>query len=332
MKTAIVNGQEIPADAVQFELDRLVKFYMSHGMTLDEVKRNLPKLQEKALDQAIGAKLLFDRAAQLDLPVTAAEIDAEVAKVVGQVGGPENFRKALAAQGISEADFRRELEKGARVNKLVAQACTGIGDPTEEEVAAFYEAHKAEYVVPPQVLCQHILVKSEAGDAPEAKRAALEKIRAIRARIVAGGDFADEAKKHSDCPSGQQGGSLGWFGRGMMVPEFDTCAFAMKKGEVSDIVTTQFGHHIIYKADEKGGGAQTLVDVHDQIKDLLRHNARGQAMDAFVAELRAGAKIAYKEIAGHVCTCGDGHDDGHGCSCGHGHDDGHECSCGHRHG
>lgn len=319
MKTAIVNGQEISAEAVQFELDRLVRFYTGHGMTMDEIRKNLPRLQEKALEQAIGAKLLFDRAAQLDLPVTAAEIDAEVARVVAQVGGEENYRQALAAQGVTEEAFRRELEKGARVNKLVAQACSGVGDPTEEEVAAFYEAHRDEYVAPPQVLCQHILVKSGEGDLPEAKAAALEKIRAIRERILAGGDFAEEAQRHSDCPSGRQGGSLGWFGRGMMVPEFDKCAFEMKKGEVSGIVTTQFGYHIIYKADEKGGGQQTLVDVHDQIKDLLRHNARGQAMDAFVAELRAAAKIEYKEVDAHACACGHHHDDGHTCSCGHHH-------------
>ena len=306
MKTAIVNGQEISAEAVQFELDRLVRFYTGHGMTMDEIRKNLPRLQEKALEQAIGAKLLFDRAAQLDLPVTAAEIDAEVARVVAQVGGEENYRQALAAQGVTEEAFRRELEKGARVNKLVAQACSGVGDPTEEEVAAFYEAHKDEYVAPPQVLCQHILVKSEEGDLPEAKAAAFEKIRAIRERILAGGDFAEEAKKHSDCPSGAQGGSLGWFGRGMMVPEFDKAAFGMKKGEVSDIVTTEFGYHIIYKADERGGGQQTIVDVHDQIKDLLRHEARGKAMDAYVADLREKATIQYKEVK-HECGCGHHH-------------------------
>ena len=69
MKHAIVNGIEISGDAVQFELDRLVRFYMSHGMTMDEVKQNLPKLEEKALDQAVGAKLLLDRAQELDIHV-----------------------------------------------------------------------------------------------------------------------------------------------------------------------------------------------------------------------------------------------------------------------
>ena len=305
MKHAIVNGVEISGDAVQFELDRLVRFYMSHGMTMDEVKRNLPKLEEKALDQAIGAKLLLDRAQELDIPLMAADIDAEVSKVVTQVGGPENYKKALDAQGITEVQFRKELEKGAKVNKLVEQACAGVADPTEDEVAKFYEAHKAEFVVPHQVLCQHILVKGS-------DDAALDKIKAIRERIVSGGaDFAEEAKKNSDCPSGQEGGSLGWFGRGMMVPEFDKVAFEMKKGEVSGVVSTQFGYHIIYKADEKGGDAQTLVDVHDQIKDLLRHESRGRAMDSFVAELKANAKVEYRECCGRHL-----HGKGEDCHCG----------------
>ncbi len=294
MKKVIVNGQEISGEAVQFELDRLVRFYMSHGMTINEVKENLTKLEEKALEQAIGAKLLLDRANELAIPVTGDQIDAEVQKVIEQVGGEENYKKALAAQNITEEVFKKELEKGARVNALVQQACAGVADPTEEEIEAFYKAHQAEYVKPHQVHCQHILVKSEEKDLPEAKSAAFEKIREIRERILSGGDFAEEAKKHSDCPSGQEGGSLGWFGRGMMVPEFDKCAFEMKKGEVSDIVTTQFGYHIIYKADERGGEKQTLVDVHDQIKDLLRHEVRGRAMDAFVAELREKAQIEYK--------------------------------------
>ena len=312
MKTAIVNGQEISAEAVNFELDRLVRFYMGHGMTMAEIRQSLPKLEAKALDQAIGAKLLLDQAARLDIPVTEKDIDAEVARVVQQVGGEENYKKALAAQGISEADFRKELEKGARVNMLVNQACAHVADPTEDEVTAFYEAHKQEYVEPHQVLCQHILVKGS-------NDAALDKIKEIRERIVNDkADFAEEAKKHSDCPSGAQGGSLGWFGRGMMVPEFDKAAFEMKKGEVSGVVTTEFGYHIIYKADERGGGQQTIVDVHDQIKDLLRHEARGKAMDAYVAELREKATIEYKDVK-HECSCGHDHSHGHDCGCGHHH-------------
>ncbi|MDD6031070.1 MAG: peptidylprolyl isomerase [Kiritimatiellae bacterium] len=300
MKQAIVNGEPISREAVQFELDRLVKFYLGHGMSQDEIRKNLDKLAEKAQEQAIGAKLLFARAEQLDLPVDEKAIDAQVANVIQQVGGRDNFVKALAQQKISEDDFRKELAKGCRVDALVQQACRGVAEPTEQEVADYYAAHQKDFVTQPQVLAQHILVKTEGMDAAD-KAQALEKIKEIRARIVANTDpgevgqaFAREAGEHSDCPSGQQGGSLGWFGPGMMVPEFDKASFAMKCGEVSDVIETQFGYHIILKTDEKAGGPQTLVDVADQVRDLLRHEARGRAMDAFVGELRDKAKIEYK--------------------------------------
>ena len=300
MKQAYVNGELITREAVQFELDRLVKFYASHGMPQEEIKKNLEKLVERAQEQAIGAKLLLARAAQLDLPVDDKAIDAQIAQVIQQVGGRENFVKALAAQKISEDDFRRELAKGCRVDALVKQACSAVPEPCEHEIADYYRAHQAEFNTQPQVLAQHILVKTEGLDAAD-KAQALEKIKAIRTRVVSAGDagevgqrFCAEAKEHSDCPSGAQGGSLGWFGPGMMVPEFDHAAFAMKCGEVSDVIETQFGYHIILKTDEKAGGPQTLVDVSDQIRDLLRHEARGRALDAFVAELREKATIEYK--------------------------------------
>ncbi len=295
MKVAKVNGFDVTKEAVGFELDRLVRFYMSHGMSHQEIKQNLPKLQERALEQAIGARLLLERAMQLDIVLSAEEIDAEVDKVAQQLGGMENLEKALEAQNVTLESFRKELEKGARVNKLVEQACSSVEEPTEKEVADFYEAHKSEYVTQPTVLCQHILVKVDEKASSDEKSAAFEKIRAIRERIVNGADFAEEARKNSDCPSGREGGSLGWFAPGMMVPEFDKAAFEMKKGDVSGIVTTQFGYHIIYKADEKQGGAQTLVDVHDQVKDLIRHDSRGKAVEAYVSELREAAKIEYSD-------------------------------------
>ena len=287
MQKVFVDGKEISEDAIKFELDRLVRFYTSHGMNFEEIKKNLSTLEEKAIEQAIGARLLFNRSEQLDIVVTGEDVDKEVEKVVMQVGGPENFKKALEAQKLSEEDFRKELEKGARVNKLVEQACAEVEEPSEEDIVKFFEAHRAEYVEPEQVLCRHILVKGT-------DDAALDKIKEIRERILTGASFEEEAKKHSDCPSGAQGGSLGWFGRGMMVPEFDKAAFDMEKGSVSSVILTQFGYHIIFKDDEKKAVQQTLVDVHDQIKDFLRHEARGRAVEAFVNELKEKAVIERK--------------------------------------
>ena len=205
MKTAVVNGAEISAEAVEFELERLVRFYSAHGASAEEVRGCLGLLREKALEQAIGAKLLLDRSAELDIPVTAADVDAEVERVVAQIGGREAYLAALKAQGVDEASFRRELEKGAKVNKLVEQACASVAEPTDAEIAAFFESRRDAY-----------------------------------------------AKEN-----------------------------------------------------------RTLVDAHDEIRDLLRHDARGKAMDAFVAELKESAKIEYKTVDSphheHGCSCGCGH-------------------------
>ncbi|KYK36045.1 MAG: peptidyl-prolyl cis-trans isomerase [Theionarchaea archaeon] len=90
-----------------------------------------------------------------------------------------------------------------------------------------------------QVKASHILVK---------KRSEAEK---ILEELKKGASFAELAKKHSECPSRKRGGDLGWFGRGKMVPEFEEAAFSLKKGELSDIVKTQFGYHIIKATDTK---------------------------------------------------------------------------------
>lgn len=97
--------------------------------------------------------------------------------------------------------------------------------------------------MPAQIRASHILVATRGKDDAEAKA----EIEAIRTRIAEGADFADVAAETSDCPSGRQGGDLGAFGKGMMVPEFETAAFALEVGELSDVVETDFGYHIIVR-------------------------------------------------------------------------------------
>lgn len=145
MKRAIVNGEEISQAKVDFELDRLMVFYKSHGMSSDEIRASLDTLRSKALEQAIGAKLLLERSKQLEMPFSAADIDGEVAKLTVQVGGEENLKKMLAAKNISEADFRRQIEDAVRVNNLVKLTCSEADEPADDEVEAFYEAHKQDY-------------------------------------------------------------------------------------------------------------------------------------------------------------------------------------------
>lgn len=292
MQTIKVNGQVIPEEAVQFELERLVRFYAEHGMSQEQIRAQLQTLAQQAAQQAIGTKLLLDEAAKLDIPVSDGEIEAQVVKIVEQVGGREAFQAALANQKTTEAEFRDQLKRGKRVDKLVEKAVAAVQEPTEKDIQAYFAEHKDEFQTAERVLAQHILVSPD-GDTQTSKDEARAKISAIRERVLSGKKFDDEAAAHSMCPSGKEGGSLGWFGRGMMVPEFDQAAFALRKGEVSDVIETQFGYHIILKTDHEEAREADFDEARDKIRDLLRHARRGEAMTAYVEELKAKAEIVY---------------------------------------
>ena len=290
---ATVNGDPIPQQAVDFELQRLIHFYQQQGVPETQIRIQLDSLKAKALEQVIGTKLLIDEAKRLDIPVSGDELDAQFETYVKQLGGNRAvLEKSIADQGMTVDRFKQELRQGVIINKLIEQVCSAIQQPTEEEIRAHYEAHQDEYTTQDRVLAQHILIKP-ASDKPEDKAAAKAKLEGIRARIVNGeSTFAHEAKLHSDCPSGKQnGGSLGWFGRGMMVKPFEDVAFDLALDTVSDILETPFGYHIIIKTGEEKGRTPTLEELHDKIATFLFHAKRSQAVADHVDDLRAKADV-----------------------------------------
>ncbi|MDD2600743.1 MAG: peptidylprolyl isomerase [Kiritimatiellae bacterium] len=293
-KKVKVNGQIIPEDAIQFELERLVRFYTESGVTEAQIKERLAELVERATEQAIGTKLLMDEAGRRNVPVSEDEIEKQLDKVIEQVGGVDNFKAALAQQQIDEVAFRKQLEQGQRIDSLIQEAAKSVSDPTEKELKEFYEQNKDDFKTAERVLAQHILISPD-GTENSSKEEALRRIEAIRARIVDGTPFADEAAEHSMCPSGKEGGSLGWFSRGMMVPEFDSSVFAMNVGDVSEVVETQFGYHLIFKTDHETAAEASYADSRDKVLELLRHSKRGKAVTAFVETLKTGASIEYLE-------------------------------------
>lgn len=145
MKRAKVDGVEVPEKAVEFELSRLKRFYRENGISQEEIERGGEVLREKALEQAIGAMLIRRRADSLDIGVSAEELDAALGKVVRDAGGREKLLSMLAKSGIGEKELLAGLVNGVKMDKVVAQACSGVEEPSEGEISAFYEAHKGDY-------------------------------------------------------------------------------------------------------------------------------------------------------------------------------------------
>lgn len=178
----------------------------------------------------------------------------------------------------TEPEFKAELAR-MKENLLVNYAGSKILSQvkvTDDEVKAYYEENKARLGGGETVNASHILVDSE------------EKALAILADIKAGKvTFEEAAAEHSSCPSGQRGGNLGDFGRGQMVPEFDTAVFEMEVGEITEApVKTQFGYHLIKLNSKNVEATPTFEEVEGQLREMLLNDKRRRAYESRINQLK----------------------------------------------
>ena len=163
-----------------------------------------------------------------------------------------------------------------------AEALAAAQNISDAAVSEYYEKNAAQFATPEMVRARHILILSDAKASAEDQAKAKAKIEEIAQRIKAGEDFGTVAKEVSEDPgSAPQGGELGWFAHGQMVPEFDKASFALNPGELSEPVKTQFGWHLIQLEEKKAAGQKPLDEVKDQIRTrLAQDEASGKVQEA----------------------------------------------------
>jgi peptidyl-prolyl cis-trans isomerase D len=179
-----------------------------------------------------------------------------------------------------QADFRIPEKRKVKYLLVDIDALRAKATVTPADLTKAYNDNIAQFTSPEQVRASHILLKTEGKDEAAVKA----KAEALLAEAKAGADFADLARKNSeDDSNAKNGGDLDYFGRGRMVPEFDTAAFAMEPGQISDLVKTQFGYHIIKLTDKKPGTTRPLDEVRQQLTDQVQ-SERAQAMATDLAQ------------------------------------------------
>ena len=227
-------------------------------------------------------------------PITEADIDAALVGMGAKgerYNTPDGRKMVLeqlinkklfladAAKNLYEYDpqFKAEFQKlkeDMLANFAIAKAVDGVR-VTDEEAKKFFEGNEKDLNSGESVSASHILVDSE------------EKANEIKAEIESGAvSFEDAARKYSSCPSSEQGGALGEFTRGQMVPEFDEACFSMKVGELRGPVKTQFGYHLIKLNDKKEATPLKYEDIADQIKQKLLTDKQQAAYRSKVNQLK----------------------------------------------
>jgi peptidyl-prolyl cis-trans isomerase C len=171
-------------------------------------------------------------------------------------------QKVDTREGFAEdlARLRSNLMRDYAVQAIIENVSA-----TDEEVQVFYDENIDKFALPEKVRARHILVKTE------------EEAAKILEEIRAGKPFEEAAKEFSSCPSKEEGGNLGFFSKGQMVPEFETAAFALEAGEISEPVKTQFGWHIIMMEEKEPSSVVPLEDVSGEIKSMITQKKQQEA-------------------------------------------------------
>jgi len=289
-KVATVNGVGIG----RTEFDRAWEYFLQRsGIPASHADKpgEVDEFRKQVLDRLIDEELLYQESRRLDFVAGKEAVDAEVEKARGQFPTAEAFTQALAQNKLTEEDLRGMLARNLSIQGLVEKEIAAQVVVTDADVHEFYAGNKDKFEMPEQVRARHILVQVDEKAEEKARQAARAKADDLLAQIKGGASFEELAKKSSDCPSAPQGGDLGFFARGQMVPAFDQAAFALSPGEISGVVETQFGYHVIKLEEKRGAGLVPEQEASGKIREYLLSQKTVAAIEQRVKALREKAKI-----------------------------------------
>ena len=265
LQSAFLNAVSQYDDAVLSSLDQsaIVSF-----------KKNI-------LNQLIDYELLYQQAQKEKVKISNDEINLEIDKIKDNFSSPEEFDEALKANNITLVRLKEDIERQVMINSVLEKTRNQVSI-SDEELEEYYNENKESLVEPEQVHARHILVKTE------------EEANTLLLQLKEGlADFSELAKEKSTDSSAPSGGDLGFFTRGRMVKEFEDAAFSLEPGEISDVVQTQFGYHIIKCEEKKEEYSPAFEEIKEQISNALKSQRENEAISAFISKLREEAVIVY---------------------------------------
>jgi len=286
---AKVNGVKIKNTMLDAAVNNFIENQKMLGVDVKEEDKD--KLRQDILDELISAELLYQESKKAKLGDLRKNIDEQFENIKKGFQSDKEFKKILKERGIGQKELKEDIKKGVYIKAFLDGRLYNNITVTEEEKRQEYEKNKDRLDIPEQVRASHILINVAPEASEETKAEAKEKIDGLRKRARSGADFTELAKADSQCPSAAQGGDLGYFKRGDMVKPFEDAAFSLEKDQVSDVVETQFGYHIIKVVDKQLARTLSYNEIKDNMERFLLNQRKKEALDKFVKDLREKAKI-----------------------------------------
>ncbi|HIJ66893.1 MAG TPA: hypothetical protein HPP87_06880 [Planctomycetes bacterium] len=265
----------INEEAIQAEVEKLRPDYESLFAEQPEAEQQ-KQLYEWSRENVIEAVLLRQAAGRDEKSVPSEAVDRAYRQFVNQNGD----------KGADEEQVRVEIENRLRLERLIQKVTANTKEPSEKDIRRYYDKNADRFTIGESVRAWHIVKHHKPDvDADDMK----SRMQEILKELQNGADFDALARQHSDCP--ENGGDLGYFGRGRMVPEFEDVVFAMETGQISDVFRTDFGYHIAMVTDKKPRILCPVDDVRELIVRELNAQAGQKALEKFIDEQKAKAVI-----------------------------------------
>ncbi|GAB4278168.1 MAG: peptidylprolyl isomerase [Coriobacteriia bacterium] len=278
---AEVNGEKVYVDQIEAQLSAIKDQYPQMFQGTDGEAREMD-FRARILDNLVVDILQRQAAEEMGIEVSDADVEDQIEKIKSSFPDEESFSASLRQNDMTEEDLRDEVYNQL-LTEAIIEEISGDVEVTEEEIQDYYDRNQDQFRQPAAKRAAHILF---AADDKETAEQVLQQIRD-------GADFAAMAKQYSTDPaSAENGGDLGW----PMTPyvaEFQEALDQLEVGEVSDLVETVFGWHIIKCLDEREESVKTLDEAREEIEAILKQQAQAEAYQQFISELKEKAEIEY---------------------------------------
>ena len=276
---AIVNGEEIPKSDLEDQMDKLEEQYpqMFEGPDAEAKKLDF---QQRLLDNMINSVLIRQAAEDMDIEISDADVDAQIEELKTGFQSEEQFEEALDQAGMDLETLEDQVHDQLLTEALLDEL-TSDTEVTDADIEEYYEANTEQFEQDAAVHVAHILFSPEDEDTA----------KVVLTQIQEDGDFAALATEYSiDEASAQNGGDLGW-PTTPYVPEFQAAAEELEPGEVSGLVESTFGFHIIKMVEKREASQMSLEEATPQIEQILIQEANANVYQEFLNELRDEADI-----------------------------------------
>lgn len=285
---ARVNDVELTAMDLDDAMAEILPYASFHGRLSPEKKAQyIPA----AMDRIVERELLYQEARRQGMKVEKARITEAKEALISRMGGKSEFKRILKERGITEKQYEKNLERTFLAEDVKKSETVDKVVTTPEEVKAYYEKNKADFVRPEARRIRHILISVDPGSSDEdraRKRAVAEDV--VR-KARSGEDFAQLAWDFSDDPYRVKGGDFGLIHSGRLDPELDKVVFSLVPGNISDPTETIYGYHVIKVEEVKGKEQLNLEDVAQKIEKMIREGKLKALQESFMGGLKAKAKI-----------------------------------------